>query len=516
MYKRIQVRLFLFLTLPLIAILILALVHVRSILQEESLERVKSHLLEQVQHQAAEISMYLSKVEGIANTTAMLLSFNPNVTEDKVSRFLQAIVSENNIIYGAAVAYEPGTYPGKNLFAPYVYREGNELLYLDIAAEAYDYTEPQWQWWNGPKVTRTSLWTNPYYDEGAGDVFMVTYSTPFYHDEKFRGVTTIDIDITELHESLALEGLSSEDYAIITNTGHFAYHYKYELIGQSIFELAQKFKTPQASEFARLLTTGEGGIFEYTVAGKKILSFYAPVGHFGWSFAIRVSEQQAMHLSRMTGNSIYLWVLFLLLSAVTLTVWMSGALVLKPLQHIGRNLRQWTEYGKAPDTETNELDEYRRIDELVLSAYSDEQEKIKLLEQKRHDAEKLVMDKVSQLNRIEHRYRSLLDSEYLNRMVIDKEGCIISTNAMAHKTMQLENRLTDKASGGLNISEFISSRFAELFQSARQVMQQENEPQVINNFEFIINKKAVIAQIILLPSNSMRDNFIVTFIVSED
>ena len=46
---------------------------------------------------------------------------------------------------------------------------------------------------SNPRDAGEALWTEPYFDDGGGDVLMTTRTVPFRRDDTFWGVATIDI-----------------------------------------------------------------------------------------------------------------------------------------------------------------------------------------------------------------------------------------------------------------------------------------------------------------------------------
>ncbi|MBN1663869.1 MAG: PDC sensor domain-containing protein [Deltaproteobacteria bacterium] len=109
---------------------------------------------------------------------------------DLLSRYLK----ENPRIYGAALAFAPKKKKGKTVkFSPYVYRSGNELIKKDLA-KSYNYKSREW--YAAPVKKKKPLWSEPYYDEGGGETWMVTYSIPVYSSAKrpkLIGVVTSDV-----------------------------------------------------------------------------------------------------------------------------------------------------------------------------------------------------------------------------------------------------------------------------------------------------------------------------------
>src|ERR1019366_8412154 len=58
----------------------------------------------------------------------------------------------------------------------------------------YDYHDPQQEWYAGPKRSRAFYVTEPYFDEGAGNISMVSLTTPVFDaTNNFIGVAGVDL-----------------------------------------------------------------------------------------------------------------------------------------------------------------------------------------------------------------------------------------------------------------------------------------------------------------------------------
>ena len=77
---------------------------------------------------------------------------------------------------------------------------------MDLA-RAYDYSDvnnSEVEWYTAPRCLffrdgqTNGYWTSPYFDAGAGNINMVTYSQPMYSGKKFLGIATIDIEVDAL------------------------------------------------------------------------------------------------------------------------------------------------------------------------------------------------------------------------------------------------------------------------------------------------------------------------------
>lgn len=324
-------RFILYLTLPIIVLVLLGLWNVRESLRESTLLHLKGHMLELAQHYAGEVARQLDQGANIATTTANLLGIAPSTMGDEaLYQILASNIGQNDIIFGAAIAFDPQSSDRRELFSPYVYRNLEGMARMDIAAEAYNYTDPQWEWWHAPKQEGQGIWTDPYFDEGAGNILMVTYSVPFFKGDRFQGVTTVDIDLKAMHANLNLEGLKKTDYVILSNTGHFAFHYKPDLVGKSYLDMAGQLKNTEAQYLANQMLAGERGLFEIKRDNGFNWVFYAPVGSYGWSFALRMDAAQVEAAANFQFSNFLRWSLGLSVLILGLTYWLSGRFIQGP------------------------------------------------------------------------------------------------------------------------------------------------------------------------------------------
>ena len=92
-------------------------------------------------------------------------------------RRIEASSHTNPEIFGSAVAFEPYAFdPRSRYFAPYYFRDGTSLKLTYLGGKAYQYFF--WDWYQIPKELQRAVWSEPYFDEGAGNIIMATYSSP--------------------------------------------------------------------------------------------------------------------------------------------------------------------------------------------------------------------------------------------------------------------------------------------------------------------------------------------------
>jgi sigma-B regulation protein RsbU (phosphoserine phosphatase) len=147
-----------------------------------------------------EIETVFSSVATSADSLAAIVS-RADISEQPIQDSIRAFLKINPDIYGMTVALEPNILQADiGEFAPYYYRNDDELEYSDLAADDYRYLI--WDWYNLPRSMNRAIWTEPYFDEGGGNALMTTYATPLQigDEGRFAGVATADISLGWLQQ----------------------------------------------------------------------------------------------------------------------------------------------------------------------------------------------------------------------------------------------------------------------------------------------------------------------------
>ena len=162
------------------------------------LRQAKTNAEETASSHASRIETLLRQAQKIPEMMAIELESGRLDSEAKVEDFLRTVVERNrDLVYGSCIAYRPrGFSPERSGYGPYVYQtpEGLKLEFLDDPS--YDYFS--WAWYREPRDAGRALWSEPYFDEGGGKTWMITYSVPFRKDELFLGIVTVDIALDRL------------------------------------------------------------------------------------------------------------------------------------------------------------------------------------------------------------------------------------------------------------------------------------------------------------------------------
>jgi sigma-B regulation protein RsbU (phosphoserine phosphatase) len=242
---------------------------------------------------SSRVDGYLREASRVATTAARFFESGVPVPDDTVYSLLEDNVQQSPLVYGSCLAFEPGTRrPAEELFAPYVCRAGDGLRRLNIDRSVYDwYRDPAYTWYQRPKQLGRGVWSEPYFDEGAGNILMTTYSAPFQTEAGFGGVCTVDIDLPRLRETVGREIDADLDFVILAADGRYVFHPEASRIMKrtmldDLDEAGRGRLAPVASRFLAD-ETGAAWIDGWESA-EPLGVFHARIPSTGWTFVARV------------------------------------------------------------------------------------------------------------------------------------------------------------------------------------------------------------------------------------
>ena len=133
---------------------------------------------------------------------------------DSLQVVARRVVEDNPVVMGSTVALVPGYYSQHPLFAPYACRKGEVIEMKTLATPQYDY--PSQEWFAKPLELGESYWSEPYIDEGGGNILMTTYSVPL---KDYRGQTaavlTADVSLEWLSQLVNSMQVYDNAYGVV-------------------------------------------------------------------------------------------------------------------------------------------------------------------------------------------------------------------------------------------------------------------------------------------------------------
>ena len=199
-------------------------------------------------------------------------------------------------VYGLAMAFEHKDWQEPDAM-PWVDRKS----WPNKVNLGYDYHDPKWEWYAGPKTSRNFYVSEPYFDEGGSEITMVTLSVPMFDSTtNFIGVATVDLSLDRLREMVLAVRLSravesghhgTEDIPyLVSRSGRIIVHPDEELMLRKGFPGAEVKSRPGGEAVA----AQPEGFTEAIMDGKHRRVFWATSPLTGWKSVLNVSEDEIL------------------------------------------------------------------------------------------------------------------------------------------------------------------------------------------------------------------------------
>lgn len=125
-----------------------------------------------------------------------LAAFADELVEDRppaaeLGARIRAYLEDNPEFFGSTVALIGED--GKVSTSPYVYRLNGGLAEVELAYPEYDIDHQDWL--VRPRDGKQPVWSEPYFDDGGGNIWMVTRSVPLLENGEVYAVATTDLPI---------------------------------------------------------------------------------------------------------------------------------------------------------------------------------------------------------------------------------------------------------------------------------------------------------------------------------
>ena len=295
-------------------------------IRDEAAMRAES----QMEATRSKISDVINQAEAAVHNSEWIAEWCLDVP-DSLSRVCQRIVEDNPVAVGSTVALEPGYIPGRPLYSPYVYRDADTLVFRSLATEEYDY--PSQEWFTKPIELGRGYWSEPYVDEGGGEMLMVTYSLPV-RDKKdhIAAVLTADISLDWLKDLISgVKTYPNASNFLLSREGRFMVSPRGEVALQRTVDevVGQQDDSMNFRRLNRSMLSGESGNMQLEYKGQKSHVFYSPIEQTGWSMCIIIPDSDIFGSIRRIG----FYVLLLQLLGLGLIVLILSSFARKQLQY---------------------------------------------------------------------------------------------------------------------------------------------------------------------------------------
>lgn len=252
--------------------------------RERMIKHAVLHTHSLLENMATQIENRLNSAEDAVENCEWIVK--ENLTKpDSLYRIVTSLVENNDVIAGSSIAFEPDYFPEKGkYFMVYAYKDNDRVKHKILGGTEYNYF--YMDWYQIPKLLGKSYWSEPYYDQGGGDMMMTTFSYPLFDKHgKLFAVFTADVSLehfTTLVEHL--EPYKSSYSVLLSRYGYYLTHYKKEkIMNETIFSETLEAGNAEMDSVARDIISGHNGTIRFDKDGEDSFIFYRSVPNIGWS-----------------------------------------------------------------------------------------------------------------------------------------------------------------------------------------------------------------------------------------
>lgn len=243
----------------------------------------------------AKVERSLSDVESNVKNVAWMLenySYDDNFCYD-VTRDL---VAENQSIVGSTVAFDSAYRVDHKFFSPYAYRDEDTDMILQKRLGEEGVASFEAEWYRVPLETGQPHWSEPYFDEGGGEVMMSTYSYPLKDRQgRVYAVLTADISLTWIDSLMhSIHPYPNTRAVLVSKKGNYLMKGQgVDLTKETVLTTAKMVKDERVMAVAKGMLAGERGNMRYKNNGQISFTVYGPLSN-GWSMGITTQYRDVL------------------------------------------------------------------------------------------------------------------------------------------------------------------------------------------------------------------------------
>lgn len=272
-------------------------------IKEEAQNRAETQL-ESTRFQIMDV---VNQTEAAVRNNVWLTQFCLDMP-DSLFRVPQRLVQDNPVVIGSTVAMVPGYDKRHPLLSPYVCRVEDGMELKSLATEEYDY--PSQEWFVKPLELEKGYWSEPYVDEGGGEVLMTTYSYPVRdRNGRIAAILTADISLDWLTELVGNVKVYPNAFSmVVSRAGQIMVCPTETLVMRSTVQEAVRGRDDSVSlaNLNKAMLSGETGNLTIREKGVSAKVFFAPVQRTGWSLSVVIPEKEIYSGIRNVGRVVKL------------------------------------------------------------------------------------------------------------------------------------------------------------------------------------------------------------------
>ncbi len=217
-------------------------------------------------------------------------------SEELLLQAIREASLELPLLLGVTVAYEPGRFPGRELFSPFFNKSRNAFQFVE---ESYDYTDRALEtagWYTRIVDSGEARWSDPYFAKAA-EVMVVDFGIPLFDDRgQVMGIVDYAItlnDFTHIVDSLSV-GESGYGFTYDPR-GAILSHPDPDWLLRNVFELRDG---KDEGIIAKMRDDAEGVVaYDSTYTFRYSSFFFRALESTGWKSVLVFSEDDLLGAS---------------------------------------------------------------------------------------------------------------------------------------------------------------------------------------------------------------------------
>lgn len=236
---------------------------------------------------ATEISSQLISVETTINQSVWVLEEQIH-QPDSLHKVIKSVLKNNPLIVGSGIAFTPDFYKEKGRYfmpyASYIDKEKGEIVCQVRGNRNYDY--PCMDWYLIPKLLKKEYWSEPYFDNGGGNIILSTFSKPLFDKSgKLYAVFIASISLSQFTDSVSSMKPypTSYTYLVSRNSNFLTHPDRNKIMNETLFSEAFATHNEAQERVGREMLAGRTGTLHIDNQGIDSYAFFTTIPHIGWS-----------------------------------------------------------------------------------------------------------------------------------------------------------------------------------------------------------------------------------------
>lgn len=256
----------------------------------ELLKSANERAISEVTDSARELDDLFSRIGMLPRAIATLQEAYGNTPDPQMTNFLRELMARTppEDVYGLYIAYEQ-----VDSFLAF-----HRKFWPSLTPLEYDYRAPGQEWYQGPKNSKALFFTEPYFDEGAGNTSMVSLTAPVIgKNNEFLGVAGADISLEQVRRMVnrihirfqtdkGIEKSEEQIAYLVSRSGRIIAHPEPTLMLRKDFPGADLSTLPAGKEIARQAE----GTATFTAGNRAMRVYWATSPLAGWKLVLLVPE----------------------------------------------------------------------------------------------------------------------------------------------------------------------------------------------------------------------------------